>query len=307
LQSVICPTRAPAVQGKAAELLQLMEERPTPRDYRVTPHPKVPRTAEMTPTDLAIGFTILEGDRFRDILPIDYALHLNKRSSNITGLCEVNNKIIAWIQGRILFAQNIKARVAFTEFFIKVAMECRRYRNFASMSAITIALNSAHIRRCFLTRKLVREDMRELLRGLDRILNPSSNHQAYRAAVKEVRDSKYAKNCIPWIAVHLRDLYSILNQSRRVVTREGRSLINFERYAKFADHVNELVRFKPACLERHRNQGQLAYVEVHARNVYPTPELDEKLMTRSMKVHQEESREWRQREHDLKKLGFRIT
>ncbi|TFK72558.1 ras GEF [Pluteus cervinus] len=310
-QSVISPTRAPTMQDKAVDLLRMIEERLSGDDYRpsipLAPGRRVPRTSEMSPRDLAIGFTIMEGDLFRCLQPIDYIAHLGKHSgpSNIEASCVANNKIIVWIQQTILLCEKVENRVEAVKFFINTAQECRRFRNFSTMTAITIALCSAHIRRLPLTRRWVPQDLRELLHELDSIVNPTANHRAYRAALTRALDPQYANECIPWIAVHLRELHSVLQQYPQVVTKDNKSLINFERYTKFAERLKELTQLKPTSLERYRSQGQLAYVEAHLRNVHPSSSQDDDFNRQSLKLHEEEAREWRQRKLELKALGFR--
>lgn len=74
-------------------------------------------------------------------------------------------------------------------------------RNFASMTAITIALNSSHIRRLPLTGRWIPDEKKRLLAEFEKIVDPSSNHRTYRAALAEVIDQEYAGNCIPWLGL----------------------------------------------------------------------------------------------------------
>jgi len=195
------------------------------------------------------------------------------------------------------------------KFFVNTAHECRKLRNFASLSAITNALQSTPIERLTLTVGALSPHLRDRLQDLKNLLDPSNNHLTYRTALKpeQALDPEYKDFCIPWLAVHLRDLHSLLRNYPPNVEIDGRQLINFRRYSKFMEHVRGILLFKPPDLERYRHNGQLAYLQHQLRGVHFDPDADVALMQRSLELEADETRIHRTRALELKRLGFRSS
>lgn len=107
-------------------------------------------------------------------------------------------------------------------------------------------------------------------------------------------------------AVHLRELHSLLLQHPQVVIKNDRQLINFERYVRFRNRIQELMDLEPANLEHYRTNGPFFYAETHLHRIQPGAKLDDQFMKRSMDLQEYEKREWRQRTQELKQLGFRL-
>lgn len=85
------------------------------------------RTSEVSSRELAIAFTLCEGDRYRQLRPIDYISHLGKEnpsvpgSTNIDAASDVNNRMIAMVQRAVLNCNKIEERVEAIKFFIDTA------------------------------------------------------------------------------------------------------------------------------------------------------------------------------------------
>ena len=77
--------------------------------------------------------------------------------------------------------------------------ECRKLHNFASLTAIAIALNSAPIDRLRLTKRELPQSLRQALEEFEDLLDPSANHRTYRAALRELSEGENSHRCIPWI------------------------------------------------------------------------------------------------------------
>ncbi|KAG5645835.1 hypothetical protein DXG03_005176 [Asterophora parasitica] len=267
----------------------------------------MPRTSEMMPHDLAIALTLLEGDKYKAILPTDYIAHLRKqnRPNNVEAAYQINNKIVLWVKQSVLHYDSIASRAQVLKFFVNTALACRKFRNFSSVTAIANALHSAPIDRLRQTKNELSPELKLALDELDDLLDPSANHRTYRAALREFSDSEYRDACIPWIAVHLRELHSTLQKYPTVVEVDGHPLINFERYIRFTDRIKEVLHYVPPDLERYRQLGQLAYLENQLRSVQLKPTIDEDVMQRSMTLEVGETRDYRTRKRELKRLGFK--
>jgi len=110
----------------------------------------------------------------------------------------------------------------------------------------------------------------------------------------------------PYIAIHLNELRLVLQRHPIVVQVDGHPLINFQRYLKFMDRVNEvLVHYKPPLLEQFRLLGPLAYLENQLRKLQMSPTSDDVLMARSRALEDREISVYNNRTRELRALGFR--
>lgn len=76
------------------------------------------------PRDLAIALTLLEGDRYKAILPTDYIAHLKKqaRPNNVEAAYLANNKIVLWVKQSVLHYDTIDSRAQVLKFFVNTAL-----------------------------------------------------------------------------------------------------------------------------------------------------------------------------------------
>lgn len=107
-------------------------------------------------------------------------------------------------------------------------------------------------------------------------------------------------------AVHLEDLRTVLEAEPAVITHDGLSLINFQRYVRFMDQAKELLHFLPPDLERYRSDGKVAYVDGQLRSIQFGQQVDEALVQRSQDLEVEENRYLHRRTAELKSLGFSV-
>jgi son of sevenless-like protein len=164
--------------------------------------------------------------------------------------------------------------------------------------------------------------MQGKLQALYDIIDPMGNHRGYREALNDVSSIEQRDRCIPWLgqfrllpptnpaddfctAVHLKELHLVLQRYPITVQVDGRPLINFQRYLKFMDRVNEVVHYKPPNLEQYRQLGHLDYLESQLRNVRMTSTSDDDLMARSKFLEARETLDFRTRRPQLQALGFR--
>lgn len=106
------------------------------------------------------------------------------------------------------------------------------------------------------------------------------------------------------MAFHLKELGKVLRIYPVTIEEDGQHLINFNRYVKFMDRTREIMYYLPPQLEEFRHRGQLAYLVNQLRNVHPSEETDERLMTRSRLLMLQEASDYRTRKPQLVKLGF---
>jgi len=97
----------------------------------------------------------------------------------------------------------------------------------------------------------------------------------------------------------------VLQRYPITVQVDGRPLINFQRYLKFMDRVNEVLHYKHPDLEQYRQLGQLDYLENQLRNLRMSHTPDEDLMARSQILEARETLDFKTRKPQLRALGFK--
>jgi len=254
----------------------------------LSPSRKLLQDSDIAPRHLAIALTLLEGDKYKAIVPSDYTALLGKHpgSNGVKVACSVNNKIVLWVKQSVLHCDTAQSRAQCLEFFLNTAQECRKLGNYGSLIAIGNALHSAPIEHLTLTKQRLSSSMSRELKEL-----------------KKVVDQDMRNYCIPWLAVHLKDLDSILRHNPIEVEDEGRPLINFQRYVKFIDKIKEILHYKPPDLEQHRQQGYLAYLENQLHCVCIGENTDDELMRRSNALQKGEALEIKNR---YRSVGFKV-
>ncbi|PPQ72493.1 hypothetical protein CVT24_003256 [Panaeolus cyanescens] len=317
------------IEPIAQELIQLINKRLSSLKYPARspslPAQSIPDTYQITPKDLAIALTILEGDAYNRLEPCDYMAHLSRieGANGVAEVYKINNKILFWVRSQVLHFEKVKQRANVMKFFIHTASECLELRNFSSLSAIVIALQSWPIERLKRTRAAMPLHIQSKLDELGDIINPTSNHRRYREALNGASNGRgfeahrrpksgkgndgghimaHQTGCVPWLCIHLKELNATLQRSTRTLhTSDNTLLINFTRYVKFMERLTESLAYHRAPnLEKYRRQGSLAYLESKLKGVETGQAEEERQIERS-KVWQSRERGF---DEELGILGF---
>lgn len=89
----------------------------------LSPGRKLLQASDINPRDLAIALTLLEGDKYKAIVPSDYIAHLRRHSgfNSVEVACSVNNKIILWVKQSVLHYETAELRTSVLKFFLNTA------------------------------------------------------------------------------------------------------------------------------------------------------------------------------------------
>ncbi|KAG6842406.1 hypothetical protein C0991_007536 [Blastosporella zonata] len=158
----------------------------------------------LDPVDLAEQLTLIEWKRYVKITPKECVLHVKKQVaiSNLAEFCSTHDKIVSWVKACILTTDGLTKRAQIIDLWIKTAEKCKVMSNFASMSAIIIALSSTVITRLHLTWAHV--GRRNALDGLLKYNEPTGGFAGYRNLLQNVEGP-----CVPFITMFLTDLVHI--------------------------------------------------------------------------------------------------
>jgi hypothetical protein len=153
------------------------------------------------------------------------------------------NLMVKWAVSEIVLTQHVEERARCIIKLIHIARHCRRYRNFATLAQLTIALTSSEVERLSQTWALVPEPDLRTLRELEALVTPMRNFYNLRAEMEMGSDS----GCIPFVGIYSHDLlYNAQRPSEIASSPSTPPLINFERCRIAAVVVKTLLRLLEA-------------------------------------------------------------
>ncbi|KAK0459498.1 uncharacterized protein EV420DRAFT_1763213 [Desarmillaria tabescens] len=300
--------RSSTMNDKAKEVLRAIDARSaTVVLPETSPMYDIPKSSEMQPKHLAIALTLIQGDKYRAIIPADYILHLKCEMENrVEAAKKVNKAIQLWVQKSIIYPPRLDDRAAALVFFVNTGQECLKIRNFASVAAIATALQSEAIQdHLKMTLGQLTPRQRQAMDGLINIMNPMYKYRSYHTALGQPSQLDDRERCVPWIDAHIEDLDSVLQNNGPTIEHQGRTLINFERHVRFIDKVKEVLYYKSPDLEEYRPLGYLRYLEDRLRSIrLDDPKFEQLLLERAKARELDEDRMHRNRTLELRRVGF---
>jgi hypothetical protein len=151
------------------------------------------------------------------------------------------NLVVKWVVSECLLTESPSERARCVTKFIHIATHCRRFRNYASMYQIILALLSADLARLHRTWSLVAPAEKQKLSRLEKLCQPLRNFQNLRL---EMESTSVDDGCIPFIGLYTHDLMFNAQKPSRIEPPPPAKepLINFERYQRAATIVKSLLR-----------------------------------------------------------------
>jgi son of sevenless-like protein len=180
-------------------------------------------------------------------------------------------------------------------------------RNFSSTVAISSALQSVPIENLTATMKAAKNALSRKTKSkfpiLSEIIDPQLNHRGYSNALQTAATVQERDTCIPWLAVHLKELDRVVR--RPVTVRvDDCYLVDFSRYNKFMDRVKEILYYSPPDLEDKRHGGQLAYLLDQLRDIDLSGSLEQQLLAKGKELSVRESSINTIHNETLRRVGF---
>nr|AAQ73639.1 LTE1-like protein [Epichloe festucae] len=153
------------------------------------------------------------------------------------------NIMVKWAISEIVLTQQVEERARCIIKLIHIAAHCRRYRNFATLAQLTIALSSNEVSRLSKTWELVPERDLQTLHDLEILVTPSRNFHNIREEMEVGTD----RGCIPFVGIYTHDLlYNAQRPSEIADSPTNAPLVNFERCRCGAAVVKTLLRLLEA-------------------------------------------------------------
>jgi hypothetical protein len=209
-----------------------------------------PTILDFDPLELARQLTIKEMNIFCSILPEELlGSEWTKRSGsnavNVRAMSTLSTDLSNLVADTILQYDDAKKRAVIIKHWIKIAHKCLELNNYDSLMAIICSLNSSTIVRLKRTWDAVSAKRRDMLKGLQAIVEPDKNYAVLRRRLHD-----HVPPCLPFVGTYLTDLTFVdagnpcTKQLPGLGDSEGMSVINFDKHTRTAKIIGELQRFQ---------------------------------------------------------------
>ncbi|KAI0428136.1 hypothetical protein F5Y09DRAFT_349833 [Xylaria sp. FL1042] len=156
------------------------------------------------------------------------------------------NIMVKWAISEVVLTQDLEERARCIIKLLHIAAHCRKYRNFATMSQITIALTSNEVARLSKTWAMVPLTDVKTMSDLETLISPTKNFYNLRAEMEGGGHSAET-GCIPFIGIYTHDLlFNSQRPSEIASSPTTPPLVNFERCRIAASIVKTLLRLLEA-------------------------------------------------------------
>jgi hypothetical protein len=156
------------------------------------------------------------------------------------------NIMVKWVISEIVLTQDDEERARCLIKFLHIASHCRTYRNFATLSQITIALTSNEIARLTKTWSMIPPTDLKTMEELETLVSPTKNFYNLRAEM-EGGATNTDVGCIPFVGIYTHDLlFNSQRPSEIASSPTTAPLVNFERCRIAASVVKTLLRLLEA-------------------------------------------------------------
>jgi hypothetical protein len=209
-----------------------------------------PTILEFDPLELARQLTIKEMTIFCSIMPEELlGSEWTKRSGsnavNVRAMSTLSTDLSNLVADTILQYDDAKKRAVIIKHWIKIAHKCLELNNYDSLMAIICSLNSSTIVRLKRTWDVVSQKRKDMLKGLQAIVEPDKNYAVLRRRLHD-----HVPPCLPFVGTYLTDLTFVdagnpaTKQLPGLGDSEGMSVINFDKHTRTAKIIGELQRFQ---------------------------------------------------------------
>jgi hypothetical protein len=261
--------------------------------------------------ELAKQLTIIESKIFLSIKPEELLnQNFTKRthlSPNIQQSLMFTNLLSSYVLDSILEEQlPLKKRMLRLKIWLNIALSCYYLKNFNSLAAIVISLQSHILSRLEELWSLLPEKYHSLFRDLKKIIHPTNNYKGYRYKLDKVLkdgDAKAAIPVVPYINLFLQDLTFINEGNRdfRNSTSFLRSkIVNFDKFMRVSKIVSNMeflqVGYDETPKKRRNSIFSFGSATSLHENLCPILPIQEYILLELLRVHQlnmrHEDRAW---------------
>lgn len=153
------------------------------------------------------------------------------------------NIMVKWAISEIVLTRDLEERARCIIKLIHIAAHCRRFRNFATMAQLTIALMSNEIGRLSKTWAMVPSSDQRTMQDLETLMSPTRNFYNLRKEMEGADWKTADEGCIPFVGIYTHDLlFNAQRPSEIASSPTTPPLVNFERCRIAAGVVKTLLK-----------------------------------------------------------------
>ncbi|PVU91076.1 hypothetical protein BB559_004289 [Furculomyces boomerangus] len=212
--------------------------------------------AQIDPEDVASQLTILQSECYCKILPVElirseFSRKSGSKAYHVKQMSTWSNQISRWVAALILYEKTPEKRSRVIKYFLELALECLRLKNYDAVMAIQGALNSSAILRLKRTWNLLPRKSEGIIKKLQIATDPSKNYAQYRSVLR-----KSSPPLLPFLGLYLTDLTFICDgnpdmrhiktASKDIDIRQKDILINFDKHYKVAQIITQIQKYQIA-------------------------------------------------------------
>lgn len=261
--------------------------------------------------ELAKQLTIIESKIFLSIKP-DELLNQNftkghNLSPNTQQSLMFTNLLSAYVLDSILEEElSLKKRSLRLKSWLNVALSCYYLKNFNSLAAIVISLQSHILSRVVELWELLPEKYESLFFDLKKIIHPTNNYKGYRYKLDKILkegDNKAMIPVVPYVNLFLQDL-TFINEGNRDFRNSNSFLrskiINFDKFIRVAKIISNMEYLQVGYDEtpRKRRNSMFSFNSTSSldNTLSPISQIQEFILLELLRVHQlnmgHEDRAW---------------
>lgn len=214
-----------------------------------------PSILDFEPLEIARQLTLKQMSVFCSILPDEllgsrWMKNGGVEAPNVKAMSSLTTDISNFVAETILQYAEIKKRAQAIKHWIKIANQCHELHNYDGLMAIICSLNSSTINRLRKTWDVVSTKRKEMLRTLQKIVEPSQNNKVLRARLHD-----HVPPCLPFLGMYLTDLtftdignpptkQMLLGHGDGHGQTGGLTVVNFDKHSLTAKIIGDLQRFQ---------------------------------------------------------------
>lgn len=190
---------------------------------------------QMSSKDIASELTNYDWELFTAMHEVELVYYIFGRhkfpgaiTANLERFVRRFNEVQHWVLTELCLCEDLVKRAMLLKKFIKIASVLKEQKNLNSFFAVMFGLSNSAIQRLYKTWERIPSKTKRIYCSLERLMDPSRNHRAYRLAI-----AKLSPPYIPFMPLLLKDMTFIHEGNANYVDK----LVNFEKMRMLAKTV----------------------------------------------------------------------
>eukprot|EP01091_Cochliopodium_minus_P003806 TRINITY_DN13766_c0_g1_i1.p1 TRINITY_DN13766_c0_g1~~TRINITY_DN13766_c0_g1_i1.p1 ORF type:complete len:1018 (-),score=268.20 TRINITY_DN13766_c0_g1_i1:23-3076(-) len=163
------------------------------------------------------------------------------------------NQFSYYISSTILILDSPVTQIKMLEKWIKIARECYKLFNYCGMNQVLTGITNINLQRLPYLWKGISSNRKSDLDFMENIMSMEKNFKNYRQDILK----KGYHNCLPYMPIHLKDLYMI--QEQNLMKRDENSMIILEEMSSMGKIIESILECKKYSTNHLKTEKNLLY------------------------------------------------